>query len=258
MCYGVKARTEMALSIARSRGDSAAVGRLQRLLQPTGVVDHWFANAFDHPELVLYTDRSPNEPRLLSWGLVPAWFKADGELARFRKQTLNARGETMFDKPAFRSAAEQRRAILFVEGYYEHYHLGGKAYPFFIHLKGGAPFALAALWEEWVHPSGGTLSTFSIVTTEANALMARIHNKPGPTGPRMPVVLGEREQEVWLSPVRGPGDRETLSGLVKPWPADGMEAYAVRPLLGKSAWGDRAGASDPCEYPELLLGGPMG
>ena len=258
MCYGVKARTEMALNIARSRGDQPAVDRLQRLLQPKGVVEHWFANGFDHPELVLYTDGSPNEPRLLSWGLVPTWFKDLGELARFRKQTLNARGETMFDKPAFRSAAEQRRAILFVEGYYEHYHLGGRAYPFFIHLKGGAPFALAALWEEWVHPSGDALCTFSIVTTEANALMARIHNKPGPTGPRMPVVLGEREQEVWLSPVRGPGDRAALADLVKPWPADAMEAHAVRPLLGKNAWGDRAGASDPFEYPELLLGGPMG
>ena len=152
----------MALNIARSRGDQPAVDRLQRLLQPKGVVEHWFANGFDHPELVLYTDGSPNEPRLLSWGLVPTWFKDLGELARFRKQTLNARGETMFDKPAFRSAAEQRRAIVFVEGYYEHYHLGGKAYPFFIHLKGGAPFALAALWEEWVHPSGDALTTFSI------------------------------------------------------------------------------------------------
>ncbi len=257
MCYGVKARTEMSLTIARSRGDTAAVEKLQQLLDPPSVVDHWFANGFDHPQLVVYTGDVPHEPQLFTWGLVPSWVKDDAQRDQLWNRTLNARGETIFEKPAFRNAAVERRAIVYVEGYYEHFHLGKRAYPHFISLKDRPHFALAALWEDRKELDGRYLRTFSIVTTEANEFMRRIHNKPGSEGPRMPLVLAEGEVEQWLNPALATGDVAPLRALIKPWPADAMQAHAVRPLLGKEGFGNSPGASDPWEYPELLLAGPF-
>lgn len=103
-------------------------------------------------------------------------------------QTLNARGESIFEKPAFRNSARNKRCIVHVEGFYEHHHFGKRTYPDFIRLKDHDDFALAALWEECKDPATGVaLHTFSIVTTEANDLLRRIHNNPKLEGPRMPV-----------------------------------------------------------------------
>jgi putative SOS response-associated peptidase YedK len=256
MCYGVKARTEMSLRIAKSRGNAAAAERLAQLLSPFPEFDLHFANAFDHPRLVLYTGDAPQEPQLFTWGLVPGWVKDAAQRDQLWNRTLNARGESLFEKPAFRGAAKQRRALVFIEGFYEHFHFGKKAYPYFIHLKDRPQFALATLWEEWREPEGGLLRTFSIVTTEANELMRRIHNKPGSEGPRMPLILAEGEEEHWLdnTAIR---DEASLKPLLKPFPAEAMQAHAVRPLLGREGMGNRSGASEAFEYPELLLAGPL-
>lgn len=256
MCYGVQARKGMTLRIAKARGDQMAVERLEREFALDPALDLHFANAFDHPRLVLYTGDAPKDPEFFTWGLVPRWVKTVEQGNALWNQTLNARGESIFDKPAFREAARQRRALLFVEGFFEHFHYAKRAYPFFIHLKERPWFALAALWEEWRDPSTGEAQrTFSIVTTEANALMRRIHNKPGVLGPRMPVILAPEEESGWLDTgtIR---DEAGLQPLLGPFPADAMEAHAVRPLLGKGGMGNRPGASEPFEYPELALAGP--
>lgn len=258
MCYGVKARTEMSLRMARSRGDAATAERLRQLLEPPEVFDLHFANAFDHPRLVLFTDTAPREPGLFTWGLVPGWVKGDAQRVELWNRTLNARGETIFDKPAFRAAAKHRRAIVYVEGFYEHFHFGKKAYPHFIRLKDREAFALAALWEEWTDRESNMLwRTFSIVTTEANALMRRIHNKPGSEGPRMPLILAEGEEEQWLAPLHSTHGEAALKALIKPFPEEAMRAWSVKPLLGKEGKGNRAGASDEFDYPELALAGPL-
>lgn len=256
MCYGVQARKEMSLRIAKTRGDEEAVERLEREFALDPGLDLHFANAFDHPRLVLYTGEAPREPQLFTWGLVPGWVKDDAQRQQLWNRTLNARGETIFDKPSFREAARQRRALLFVEGFFEHFHYAKRAYPFFIHLKDRQEFALAALWEAWRDPSAGeVLRTFSIVTTEANGLMRRIHNKPGAQGPRMPLILAREEQDLWLD-TAAVRDEAGLQPLLKPYPEDAMEARSVRPLLGKEGMGNRVGASELFEYPELALAGP--
>lgn len=256
MCYGVKARTEMSLRIAKVRGDEAAVARLRMLLADAGI-EHNFANAFDHPQLVLYTDAAPREPQLFIWGLVPAWVKSADQQRKLWNQTLNARGETIFEKAAFRGAARARRALLYVEGFYEHFHLGGRTYPFFIRLRGRPHFALAALWEEWPGAGGPPLRTFSVVISRANDLLRRIHNNPKSGEPRMPLILAPEEEEQWLAPANSDADRAHLQGLVRPYPAGAMEAHAVRALLGKMGCGNAPWASDAFDYPELALGGPL-
>lgn len=258
MCYGVKARTEMSLRIAKSRGNTAAAERLAQLLNPFPEFDHHFANGFAHPALVVYTDAAPRDPQLSLWGLVPAWVKDDAQRKQLWNQTLLARGETMFEKPAFRVSAKGKRAIVHVEGFYEHHHFGKKTYPYFIRLKDREHFALAGLWEQWKDPgSGERLHTFSIVTTGANELMRRIHNNPKADGSRMPVILTEEEEDQWLAPMNTAADEAMIKALVKPYPADAMVARSVRPLLGKSGTGNSADASDPFEYPELLLADPV-
>ncbi len=258
MCYGVQARKEMALQVAKSRGDKGAVERLKLLLVDKPELDHHFANAFDHPQLVVYTDALPHEPQLFTWGLVPTWVKDDAQRKKLWNQTLNARGESIFEKPAFRSAAKARRALVYVEGFYEHYHFGGRAYPFFIGLQGRNHFALAALWEQWKAPeTGAVLHTFSIVTCAPNELMRGIHNNPKIEGPRMPLILAPGEEEQWLLSVHTEADEAVVQALVRPYPAEAMVAHSIRPLLGKEGVGNALGAAEPYEYPELALGGPF-
>ncbi|MBK7382631.1 MAG: SOS response-associated peptidase [Flavobacteriales bacterium] len=258
MCYGVKARTEMSLRIAKSRGNKEAAEKLAKLLDPFPEFDLHYGNGFTHPKLVVYTDAEPREPQLALWGLIPAWVKDDVQGKQLWNQTLNARGESIFEKPAFRNSAQKKRCIVFVEGFYEHHHFGKKTYPYFIHLKDRPQFALAGLWEEWKDKeSGESKHTFSIVTTEGNELMKRIHNNPKADGPRMPVILSEADEDRWLAPINNTSDEEAIKALIKPFPADAMVAHSVRPLLGKGGTGNAEGASDPFEYPELLLADPL-
>ena len=259
MCYGVKARTEMSLRIAKSRGNKGAVEKLTELLNPFPEFDLHFANAFTHPKLVVYTDAAPQDPQLALWGLVPSWTKDLDQAKKLWNQTLNARGETIFEKPAFRISAKQKRCLVHVEGFYEHHHFGKKAYPYFIHLKDRPYFALAALWEEWKDKATGeVLRTFSIVTSEGNDLMSKLHNNPKLEGPRMPVILTEEEEVAWLAPVLSDADEEAIKALIRPYPADAMAAHPVYTLLGKDGVGNNVHASEPFEYPEFLLADPLG
>lgn len=258
MCYGVKARTEMSLRIAKSRGDKAAADRLTQLLNPFPELDHYYANGFTHPKLVVYTDAESTGPQLSQWGLVPTWVKDAAQKDQLWNQTLNARGESIFEKPAFRNSARNKRCIVHVEGFYEHHHFGKRTYPYFIRLKDHDHFALAALWEECKDPAtGAALHTFSIVTTEANDLLRRIHNNPKLEGPRMPVILTEAEEAVWLAPINNDAEEKAIKQLMKPYPTDAMTGVPVRQLLGKDGSGNTERACDPFMYPELLLADPL-
>lgn len=248
----------MALRIAKSRGNKDAAEKLTRLMNPFPELDLHYANAFTHPRLVVYTDAAPCDPQLSIWGLVPSWVKDNDQRKQLWNQTLNARGESIFEKPAFRASAQKKRCLVHVEGFYEHHHFGKKTYPYFIHLKDRPHFALAALWEQWKDKeTGEQLHTFSIVTTEGNDLLKRIHNNPKLEGPRMPVILTEAEEDLWLSPIHSPADEGAIKALIKPYPAEAMAAHPVRTLLGKEGIGNAEGASDPFEYPELALADPL-
>jgi len=99
-------------------------------------------------------------------------------LVAMYKRTLNARSETVHDKPAFRHLIMRRRCMLLVNGFFEWHHHLGKTFPYFIYLKGRRPFALAGIWDEWNDPdSSENIQTFSVVTTEANTLLAKIHKR---------------------------------------------------------------------------------
>jgi putative SOS response-associated peptidase YedK len=150
----------------------------------------------------------------LHWGLIPSWAKERAMGARM----INARAETLAEKPAFRSAFRARRCLIVADGFYEWQKLGTRKQPHFIGFKDGRPFAFAGLWERWQGEGSEAVESCTIVTTEANELLAPIHD-------RMPVILDPVDFALWID--SGAKDREKLAGLLKPYTPELLQAYPV-------------------------------
>ena len=151
---------------------------------------------------------------LVRWGLLPSWVKDPKTFTLL----INARGESVIDKPAFRAAMKRRRCLIPTDGFYEWKAVGGRKQPYFVRLKSSAPMAFAGLWECWTGPNGEELDTAAIVTTHANRLLTPIHE-------RMPVIVRPSAYPRWLDP--GITDPAALADILKPYAADEMTAYRV-------------------------------
>ncbi|MGL5892104.1 MAG: SOS response-associated peptidase, partial [Bacteroidia bacterium] len=133
---------------------------------------------------------------LMRWGLIPHWATGSGQAAELAKQTLNARAETMFEKPSFRDSAAVRRCVIPVTGFYEWQTRGRTKIPYFIAPSAGSFFLLGGLHSTWTSPeTGEIINTFGIVTVAANPLMAEIHN----TKQRMPLILPHGMINSWTN-----------------------------------------------------------
>jgi putative SOS response-associated peptidase YedK len=148
------------------------------------------------------------------WGLIPSWAK-DASIAR---NLINARSETLAEKPSFRNAFKKRRCLIIADGFYESQKEGKKKIPFYFHLKSGRPFAFAGLYEAWVSPEGQTINTCTIVTTEPNELVQPIHN-------RMPVIVPKEKELIWIDPAIQ--DKVQLSSVLQPYPSAEMETVSL-------------------------------
>ena len=247
MCYDIKASLEAQLAKAQREQDYQAVEEIMEKLIPLTDLPIHHSSGFSHPELLIYTNRSPDFPEVATWGLVPHWVHDDIQQNKIWNNTLNARGETIFEKPAFRTAAKSNRCIVYVDGFYEHHHFKGKTYPFFIRRKDKMPMALAGLWSEWENDEGGSITTFTIVTTKGNPLLAKIHNNPKLKEARMPLILPTGIEDKWLSS----GSQDTTEKLIQSYPDSELEAYTVRRLRGKDYLGNVVEISHPFEYDDL-------
>jgi putative SOS response-associated peptidase YedK len=147
------------------------------------------------------------------WGLIPSWSKDMSVGSRL----INARAETVTEKPSFRNAFKRRRCLIPADGFYEWQKVNGKKQPLYIHGTDGRPLALAGLWELWQDPEGTRLQTCTILTTTPNELMASIHD-------RMPVIIEPEDFSMWLDPGQNPDD---ALHLLRPYPAEKMTAYPV-------------------------------
>jgi len=150
---------------------------------------------------------------LLRWGLIPHWAKD----MKIGYRMINARAETLAEKPAFRTAFRKRRCLIAADGFYEWRHEGKKKQPFFIHMKDETVFAFAGLWERWRSPDGETVESCTIITTSANKLISKIHD-------RMPVILNRDQYETWLTDST---PQDQLQQFLIPCAAAEMEAYRV-------------------------------
>lgn len=147
---------------------------------------------------------------LLRWGLVPAWAK---DIAIGNKM-INARAETVAEKPAFRSAFKRRRCLILTDGYYEWQKTGTQKQPYHIHMRDGRPFVFAGLWERWQEPTQSqAVETCTIITTAANEQTTPIHD-------RMPVILNAGASDLWLD--ESVEDRGKLEPLLVPYAADDL------------------------------------
>ncbi|MBW4644097.1 MAG: SOS response-associated peptidase [Goleter apudmare HA4340-LM2] len=157
----------------------------------------------------------------LRWGLIPSWAKDP----KIGAKLINARSETVTEKPSFRSAFKRRRCLIVADGFYEWQRQQGKKQPFYFHLQDSQPFGFAGLWEQWRSPEGQEIASCTILTTAANELLQPIHD-------RMPVIVAPTDYNLWLDPqVQTP---ETLQHILLPYPAQAMTAYPVSTLVNNS------------------------
>jgi putative SOS response-associated peptidase YedK len=182
-----------------------------------------FNIAPSQPVLAIPNDEK-NTADFFIWGLIPMWAK-DPSIGN---RLINARGETVAEKPSFRGSFKYKRCLILADGFYEWKANSGKKTktPYFIHMKDRKPFALAGLWDAWESPDGSSIKTCTIITTTPNELMEHLHD-------RMPVILHPRDYAKWLDV--SPQTPENLLPLIKPFPADEMSAYRVSTLVNKPA-----------------------
>lgn len=218
------------------------------LMTPREALERWF-NFDDGPELTARYNVAPSQPIpvvrmaanstkrecvLVRWGLVPSWAK---DLS-FGAHTMNARGETLLEKPAFRTAFRRRRCLVPADGFYEWKTTGKKKQPHVIRPVDGNPLAFAGLWEDWQGTGGQEIESTTIITTSANELLKPLHE-------RMPVILTPEHFALWLDPQQKPED---LQRLLMPYPDALLTLYAV------STWvSDARHEGERCLAPEAGL-----
>jgi putative SOS response-associated peptidase YedK len=174
----------------------------------------------DNP-VVLVNEEGKRIMMPMRWGLIPFWAKDEA----IGNKMINARIETVAQKPSFRTPFYKRRCLVPADGYYEWRKPGkpGKRSPFRIVLKSRELFAFAGLWEIWKNQIGDIIQSYTIITTEADDLVGKIH-------PRMPVVLKPENEDTWIDP--SVKDLQTLMQLLTPYPSDLVEMYQVSPVVG--------------------------
>ncbi|MFC0469122.1 SOS response-associated peptidase [Halalkalibacter kiskunsagensis] len=173
-----------------------------------------FNIAPSQPVLSIISDGEKRKAGYLRWGLVPVWAKDP----KIGYKMINARGETVDEKPAFKRLLGRRRCLIVADGFYE--WIDEKKKPYRITVNDGI-FTFAGLWDRWKSGDDEIVSC-TIITTEPNKLMSDIHD-------RMPVILGEESRKVWLDP--GVEDKYIVKDLLKPYPVEEMRAYEVSTMV---------------------------
>jgi putative SOS response-associated peptidase YedK len=254
MCYDIKTSLEKQLRRALLDGSSSHVSDILEKLKifSKDEIELHHASGFSHPSMFIYTQEEPSTPRIATWGLVPEWTVDENSKSTIWNKTLNARGETIFEKPSFKESAMAKRCLIYLEGFYEHHHKNGTTFPFYIRHKEKDLFAVAGLYAEWVNPKNNELlTTFSVVTGKANAEMTRIHNNPKLKEPRMPLILDEDSQELWL---QDSALEEAISNLIKPYPDNKLVAHSVASIRGTKSSGNISEATNEVRYAVLESG----
>jgi putative SOS response-associated peptidase YedK len=168
--------------------------------------------------VAVVTSASTGKIELFRWGLIPSWAKD----ARIGNRMINARAETLPDKPAFRIPLVKQRCIILADGFFEWRPDGKSRTPTYIHLGSRRPFALAGLWDVWMDADHKALPSCAIITTAPNEFMARYHN-------RMPAILPRESIAQWLNPAQK--DLDELLAMLRPWSGEALEAHAVSSLV---------------------------
>ena len=206
------------------------------------------ADGFTHRALPVITAEDRKIIKHLNWGLIPHWVKSWDDAKKLRVQTLNAMGETIFEKPSFRSYAPKNRCLILVNGFYEWMHVGKEKYPHFIYMKDQKPFAFGGIYSNWEDKATGKVhKTFSIVTTPANTMMEKIHNSKK----RMPLIIPNEFHDAWL---KADLMKDEIQNLILPLDHELMDAHTICKLItSRKESSNQPKVRERFEYPELAI-----
>ena len=214
--------------------------------------DEWkpvyHASGFSFLQMPVISQKQPGQVQLFNWGLIPHWVKTKADADKLKTQTLNARSETVFDRPSFRSYIPNNRCLVIVDGFFEWMDFQKKKYPHFIQIKNGDLFCFAGIYSSWVDKTTGEfINSFSILTTDANPMMEKIHNLKK----RMPVIIPTHQFKKWLSPDL---TKEEIQTFFSPYPDEQMQQHTISKRITSRT--DNSNVPETIEqltYPELAL-----
>lgn len=179
---------------------------------------YYFVSGFSHPILPIITSEGI---QMFEWGLIPFWVKDEATAKLMQQRTLNAVGETAFEKQSFREAITNQRCLLPINGFFEWRDFNKTKYPYLIQLKNEEIFSLGCIYDSWIDQSTGEIrNTFTIITTVANPLMEKIHNLKK----RMPLIINKEDEALWID--KNLSKQNTLK-LIKPFDEKKMTAYTI-------------------------------
>ncbi len=165
-------------------------------------------------DIAVVMNEGINKLKTCRWGLIPSWAK-DKSIGN---KMINARAETLHEKPSFKKNLKKRRCLILADGFYEWKKDKKLKLPYYIYQKTKNIMAFAGLWDKWTSPDNEVITSCTIITTTANDLLKNLHH-------RMPVILKREEQKIWLDPMIQ--DQESLRSLLKPYPSEEMDFYEV-------------------------------
>jgi putative SOS response-associated peptidase YedK len=204
----------------------------------------YHTSGFAHPEVPVLTSEQPGVIQTITWGFVPEWAKDLPAAVKFSNQALNARAETVFEKPMFREAILHRRCVVVVDAFFEHQHIGKQTIPYGIFHTDASPIGFAGIYS---YSRQCQVGGFSILTVQANETMQHIHNANGSEAARMPLILPLGMEKEWLSA----RNKDQIASFFLPYPAELLTCYPVARLSGKNYPGNIASIWDRVEYPSL-------
>ena len=230
--------------------EAAKLASRYQLTVPPALVPKpvYHINAYQFPACPVITRQEPDKLQLYHWGLIPRWVKSREDADGIRAKTINARSESIFEKPSFRSAIRTgKRCLIPATGFFEWHTIGRQKFPFYIHSKEQPIFSFAGIWDEWPDPETGELVyTYSMLTTDANPLLAAIHNSKE----RMPCILSPEAEQAWLG--SDLSETEVLTLLDHRYPARQMHSHSISKLItSRTESSDVPEVMSPADYPEL-------
>lgn len=195
------------------------------LIDPDKYRPSYYYHAFAVPEIPVLCTGDPLHIQVFKWGLIPGHTRSMDEAGNIRSKTFNARAESLADKSSFSSSFRSKRCIVPVNGFFEWQHIGKQKIPWYIFPSEGRIISLAGLYDQWIYDhTGEVFNTFTIITTEANDMLAEIHN----SAKRMPAVLEHHEEKLWLD---DSASEEDVRALLKPARVEILKAHTVSPLV---------------------------
>lgn len=209
-------------------GRFALFSHMRQLIEEFGIADADGAGAVERYNvapsqrvLAVVSDGKANHLREFRWGLIPHWAKGDRP-----RYMINARAETVAEKPTFRTALRERRCLVMADGFYEWRRSGGTRTPMYIHDVTGRPWGLAGIYETWTSPGGEEVTTCAIITVPANEVMSQVHE-------RMPAIIPPGDRDTWLDP--GVRDADVLLPLLRPYGSGEMVVVPVGDRVNSAA-----------------------